>query len=79
MFVANSRSRAFRKSISAQGETLYEYALGGFELTKLTYTRLEDITRYATGAVSDIEPVAPVVYSGVTLEYYYTTNTSVGP
>ena len=34
---------------------------GWFKLTKLTYTRLEDITWYATGAVSDIEPVAPVV------------------
>ena len=27
--VANSRSRAFRKSIRAQDEHLYEYALGG--------------------------------------------------
>ena len=27
--VANSRSRAFRKSLSAQDENLYEYALGG--------------------------------------------------
>ena len=26
--VANSRSRAFRKSISAQDENVYEYALG---------------------------------------------------
>ena len=26
---ANSRSRAFRKSISAQDEKLFEYALGG--------------------------------------------------
>ena len=43
--VANSRSRAFRKSIGAQEksrEKIYEYALRGFELTKLTYTRLED-------------------------------------
>ena len=40
---ANSRSRAFRKSICAQEKkvptNLYER---GFELTKLTYTRLED-------------------------------------
>ena len=34
---------------------------GGFKLPKLTNTKLEDITWYATGAVSDIEPVAPVV------------------
>ena len=34
---------------------------GGFELTKPTCTRLKDIIWYATGAVSDIEPVAPVV------------------
>ena len=27
--VANSRSRAFRKSISAQDKKIYEYALGG--------------------------------------------------
>ena len=27
--VANSRSRVFRKSISAQDDKLYEYALGG--------------------------------------------------
>ena len=32
----------------------------GFEVTKLTHTRLVDITWYGTGAVSDIEPVAPV-------------------
>ena len=40
--VANSHSRAFRKSICAQEKVptnLYEHAL---ELTKLTYTRLED-------------------------------------
>ena len=40
-----SRSRAFRKSICAQEKVpsnLYEYALGGFELTKLTYIRLKD-------------------------------------
>ena len=29
--VANSRFRAFRKSISAQDENLYEYALGGVQ------------------------------------------------
>ena len=29
--VANSRSRAFRKSISAQDEKLYEYSLGGIQ------------------------------------------------
>ena len=50
--VANSRSRAFRKSICAREKVptnLYEYTLGGarnhetdLELTKLTYTRLED-------------------------------------
>ena len=44
--VANSRSRAFRKSICPQEKVptnLHEYALGaGLELTKLTYTRLED-------------------------------------
>ena len=44
--VANSRSRAFRKSICAQEQVptnFYEYALGGARtLTKLTYTRLED-------------------------------------
>ena len=43
--VANSPSRAFRKSICAQKKlytNLNEYALGGFELTKLTYTKLED-------------------------------------
>ena len=34
--VANSRSRAFSKSTRAQDDKLYEYALGGFELTKLT-------------------------------------------
>ena len=43
--VANSRSRAFRKSICAQEKVptnLYEYAL-----TKLTYTRLQDnLTRH---------------------------------
>ena len=55
--VANLRSCAFRKSISAQDQT----HSGGFELTKLTYTRLEEITSYVTGAVSDIGPVAPVV------------------
>ena len=41
----NSRSRAFRQSICAQEKfptNLHEYALGGFELTKPTYTRLED-------------------------------------
>ena len=43
--VANSRSRAFRKSICAQGKSLRMYTSihsGGLELTKLTYTRLED-------------------------------------
>ena len=44
--VANSRSRAFRKSISAQEKVPRIYTSthsGGFELTKLTYnTRLED-------------------------------------
>ena len=43
--VATSRYRAFRMSIRAQEKVptnLYEYALGGLELTKLTYTRLED-------------------------------------
>ena len=42
--VANSLSRAFRKSICAREKVptnLYEYALGGFDVTKLTYTRLE--------------------------------------
>ena len=43
--VANVRSRAFRKSICAQEKVptnIYDFALRGFELTKLTYTRLED-------------------------------------
>ena len=43
--VANSRSRAFRKSISAQEKAprrIIRVRSGGFELTKLTYTRLED-------------------------------------
>ena len=43
--VANSRFRAFRESICAQEKVptnLYEYALGGLELTKLTYSRHED-------------------------------------
>ena len=44
--VANSRSRAFRKSISAREKVptnLYGCALGKLELTKLTYyTRLKD-------------------------------------
>ena len=46
--VANSRSRAFRKSICAQEKVatnLYRVPgmhWGGSELTKLTYTRLED-------------------------------------
>ena len=43
--VANSRSRAFRKSISAQKKAhknLYEYAHGVFGLTKLNRTRLKD-------------------------------------
>ena len=44
--VANSRSRAFRKSICAQNKNsprMYtSMHRGGFELTKLTYTRLED-------------------------------------
>ena len=45
--VANSRFRAFRKSICVQEKVptslyKYVYALEGFELTKLTYTRLED-------------------------------------
>ena len=40
---------------------------GGFELMKLTCnTRFADITWYATGAVGDIEPVAPVVQWGYT-------------
>ena len=39
---------------------------GGFDLTKLSYTRLEDITGYATGAASGLEPVAPVVEWGCT-------------
>ena len=42
--VADSRSRAFRKSTCAQKKVptnLYEDALGGFEVRKLTYTRLE--------------------------------------
>ena len=33
---------------------------GEFKLTKLSYTTLEDITWYATGAVSNIGPVALV-------------------
>ena len=32
--VDNSRSRAIQKSISAQGEKLYEYALGGIRTHK---------------------------------------------
>ena len=43
--VANSRSRAFRQSICAQEKSPRIYTRvhsGGFELTKLTYTRLED-------------------------------------
>ena len=44
--VANSRSRAFRKSICAQEKSPHELirvcTWRGFELTKLTYTRLED-------------------------------------
>ena len=32
--VANSRSRAFRQSISAQDDKLYEYALGGIRTHK---------------------------------------------
>ena len=43
---ANSRSRAFRKSISAQEKDPRNLQTsthsGGFTLTKLTYTRLED-------------------------------------
>ena len=57
--VVNSRSRVLRKSSCAQGKVptnLYEYALGGFELTKLTYTRLDDnlIQQYATGATGTL-------------------------
>ena len=44
--VANSRSRAFRKSICAQEKvpprTYSSMHSGGLELAKLTYTRLED-------------------------------------
>ena len=53
--VANSRSRAFRKSIIAQGDKLYEYALGGIETHKADlYQARGYILRYTTGAVSDI-------------------------
>ena len=43
--VANSRSIALRKSLYAPEKSLQNYANmhpGGLELTKLTYTRLED-------------------------------------
>ena len=43
--VANSRSIALRKSLYAPEKSLQNYAnmhRGGLELTKLTYTRLED-------------------------------------
>ena len=43
--VANSRSRAFRKSNCAHEKVSLNFTSmhsGGFELTKLTYTRLED-------------------------------------
>ena len=41
--VANSRSRVLPTCAQKKVPTnSYEYALGGFELTKLTYTRLED-------------------------------------
>ena len=40
---------------------------GGIELTRLAYNTMpEDTTWYATGAVRDIEPVAPVVFWGFT-------------
>ena len=49
MFVANSRSRVFRKSICAPEKfhtNLHTYALGGARTHELTCTRLEDNLMY---------------------------------
>ena len=59
--VANSRSRASSSQVVHKRKNKTSTQSGVFELTKPTYARLEDIILFATGAVSDIEPVAPVV------------------
>ena len=64
--VANSRSRAFRKSISAKDEKLYQYALGRIRTHEADLYQARGYNLIPTGAVSDIEPVASVVYWGYT-------------
>ena len=51
--VTNSRCRTFRKSICAQQKVptiFYQYALRGFQHTKLTYIPGSKIARYDTGS-----------------------------